>query len=92
MSKSSDDQAVQTAHEWLVEASTALGLAPDDVTPHIRALLALTRHVAHNRSRPAAPLTSFLVGLASQTPQEVEENIEKLSALINATHSEQQEI
>ena len=83
MSKSPDDQAVQTAHEWLVEASTALGLAPDDVTQHIRDLLDLTRDVAHNRSRPAAPLTSFLVGLASQSPQDVEENIAKLSALIN---------
>ena len=83
MRKAADDQAVQTAHEGLVEASTALGLAPDDVTQHIRDLLDLTRDVAHNRSRPAAPLTSFLVGLAAQSPQDVEENITKLSALVN---------
>ena len=83
MSQSSDDKAVQTAHEWLTDAARELGLPPEDATRHIRALLDLTRDVAHNRSRPAAPLTSFLVGLASNTPDEVEENIEKLSILVN---------
>ena len=69
--------------KWLVEAANALGLPPEDATRHIRALLDLTRDVAHNRSRPAAPLTAFLVGLASGTPAEVEANIDKLSALVN---------
>ena len=83
MSESKDDKAVQTAHEWLVEASEALGLAPEDATRHIKQLLDLTRDVAHNRSRPAAPLTAFLVGLASSSPEEVTANINKLSALVN---------
>lgn len=78
-----DSEAVQTAHEWLVEASQALGLPPEEATRHIKQLLDLTRDVAHNRSRPAAPLTSFLVGLASNSPEEVTANIDKLSALVN---------
>lgn len=91
MSKSPDDKAVQTAHEWLVEAAEALNLPPDHATRHIRALLDLTRDVAHNRSRPAAPLTAFLVGLASNSPEEVEGNIDKLSALVNADRTQEKE-
>lgn len=91
MSKSPDDKAVQTAHEWLAEAAQALDLPPDHATRHIRALLDLTRDVAHNRSRPAAPLTAFLVGLASNSPEEVEGNIDKLSALANADHTQDKE-
>lgn len=78
-----DDKAVQTAHEWLVEASQVLGLPAEDATHHIKQLLDLARDVAHNRSRPAAPLTAFLVGLASSSPEEVTANINKLSALVN---------
>ena len=38
------------------------GGAPDDHT--IRTLLALARDAAHEIERPAAPLTTFLVGVA----------------------------
>jgi len=51
--------------QWLVTVCAELGLDPavlDGVTDE---LLDLVRDVAHGPSRPAAPLTAFLVGLAA---------------------------
>jgi hypothetical protein len=50
---------------WLNALAQSLqtpGGAPDDHT--IRTLLALARDAAHEIERPAAPLTTFLVGVA----------------------------
>ena len=47
---------------WLDEASRALGLGGE--VPQAL-LLDLARDVAHGVARPAAPLTTFLVGLAA---------------------------
>ena len=47
--------------DWLAAVAAELGLdEPVDVT----LLLDLTRDVAHNVVRPAAPLTTYLLGLA----------------------------
>lgn len=50
--------------EWLskVAADLDLGLTVNDELLHI--LLDLARDAAHNVLRPAAPLTTFLVGVA----------------------------
>ena len=50
---------------WLNALARALqtpGGSPDDHT--IRTVLALARDAAHEIERPAAPLTTFLVGIA----------------------------
>jgi hypothetical protein len=47
---------------WVEELRSALGL---EVEVDIRELLALARDAAHNVDRPAAPLTTFLVGYAA---------------------------
>jgi hypothetical protein len=48
---------------WIAEAAAALGV---DVTAVDRdAILDVARDVAHHVARPAAPLTTFLVGLAA---------------------------
>ncbi|WP_018504665.1 DUF6457 domain-containing protein [Parafrankia discariae] len=49
--------------EWVSRAGAALGLAPGSVDATL--VLDLTRDVAHQVARPAAPLTAFLVGLAA---------------------------
>ena len=49
--------------EFLRTACKALGLDPAAV--HQNLILDLTRDVAHNVARPAAPLSAFLVGLAA---------------------------
>ena len=48
--------------EWLAEAAAELGLDPSDV--RIGTVLDVARDVAHGVARPAAPLTTFLLGLA----------------------------
>jgi hypothetical protein len=48
---------------WLSELGTALGVDPEAVD--VKLLLDVARDAAHHVARPAAPLTTFLVGLAA---------------------------
>lgn len=77
------DDPIQSAHKWLEEAAVLVGLEPADATALIRELLDLTKDVAHNRSRPAAPLTAYLVGLASSNVEEARAHIETLKKAVN---------
>ncbi|MBK4138569.1 DUF6457 domain-containing protein [Corynebacterium macginleyi] len=77
-----DKDPIQTAHERLEEAATTLGLDPHDATALVRELLDLTKDVAHNRFRPAAPLTAFVVGLASKDVEEARANIAELKEAV----------
>jgi hypothetical protein len=47
---------------WLDDVARELGV--DTAAVDIKSLLDLTRDVAHEVARPAAPLTTFLVGVA----------------------------
>ncbi|MEV7200787.1 DUF6457 domain-containing protein [Streptomyces griseoluteus] len=53
---------VNRMHEWIAAARTELGL---DLDVDIAELLDMTKVVAHEVARPAAPITSFLVGYAA---------------------------
>lgn len=75
-------QEMESAHKWLVGAAAELGLEKHEATELTRELLALTKDVAHERSRPAAPLTAYLVGLASANGDEARAHVEKLRAII----------
>lgn len=55
---------------WIQRAAKALGVPADIATAE---LLALTRDVAHRVTRPAAPLTTYLVGLAVATGTPLED-------------------
>ncbi|MGH8961153.1 MAG: DUF6457 domain-containing protein [Jatrophihabitantaceae bacterium] len=48
---------------WLLELATELGVDPAAVDRDL--LLDVARDAAHGIARPAAPLTTFLVGLAA---------------------------
>lgn len=50
-------------HAWVEELAQALDLEPDAV--NVRVLLDVARDAAHGVARPAAPITTFLVGLAA---------------------------
>jgi hypothetical protein len=70
---------MSTVDDWLVEAAQALGL---DVAVDTTLLLDLAREVAHAVARPAAPLTSYLLGLAvagGADPQEAAEVLTHLA-------------
>lgn len=65
MNEKKTDPDLGNAHVWLESVSVELGLDPAVIRALVGELLDLTRDVAHGPSRPAAPLTAFLVGLAS---------------------------
>jgi hypothetical protein len=54
---------VNVLDEFLRTACKALGVDPAAVDQQL--ILDLTRDVAHNVARPAAPLSAFVVGLAA---------------------------
>ena len=54
---------MSTMEQWTVAVCADLGLDPG-ADADLRAVLDLTRDVAHGVARPAAPLTAYLVGLA----------------------------
>ena len=59
----SDKLAVMNA--WLDAVSAELGTDRSVMDANAAGLLDLIRDVAHGPSRPGAPMTAFLVGLAS---------------------------
>lgn len=48
--------------DWVAEAADLLGIDSADVP--VATVLDLARRVAHGVARPAAPVTTFLLGLA----------------------------
>lgn len=54
---------MNTLDAWTSHVCHALDLDPGSLDRDL--LLDLTKDVAHNVARPAAPLTAFLVGLAA---------------------------
>lgn len=54
-----------SANEWLRTACEILEIDYEEFRPLVSDLLDLTRDVAHGPSRPAAPLTAFLAGVAA---------------------------
>ena len=61
--------------DWLVALAAKLGLDPS-VVP-VGVLLDVARDVAHNVARPAAPLSTFLIGLAAAQNGGTAADIEK---------------
>jgi hypothetical protein len=49
--------------DWITELAAALGVDPTSLDRDL--LLDVARDAAHGVARPAAPLTTFLVGLAA---------------------------
>ena len=80
---SEEQDPIRTAHEWREEAAELVGVSPADATALIKELLDLTKDVAHTKSRPAAPLTAYLVGLAAQDVDEARAHIATLKKALN---------
>ena len=49
--------------DWIDALAQKLDIDPDDVD--LKAVLDLSRDAAHNIERPAAPVTTFMVGYAA---------------------------
>lgn len=86
-----NDTEITSAHEWLAHVAELLEL-PGGIERHsVGPILDLTKDVAHNRSRPSAPVTAFLVGLAAglRTPDgadqdRIREEIDRAIAAVKA--------
>ncbi|CAN3981911.1 Molybdopterin-guanine dinucleotide biosynthesis protein MobA [Kitasatospora purpeofusca] len=72
----------RTLDDWIAEACTELGI---DLDVDVKGLLDLARVVAHGVDRPAAPLTTFLIGYAAAQrgggPEAVAEASRRAAAL-----------
>ncbi len=66
--------------EWLVDAATRLGLDEATGALHRDLVLDLARDVAHGVARPAAPLTTFLLGLAAGRAGGDDEQVRRIAA------------
>lgn len=91
-------QEIKSANEWLNQASETLQISPELTRTVLGDLLDLTKNVAHGPSRPAAPVTAFLVGLSTGQAQAADTSEEDLAAAvreriakINATLEEYQD-
>jgi len=67
-----------TLDEWVTLVCGELAIEQPDV----RAVLDLARDVAHGVDRPAAPVTSLLIGLAAGSAADVPALIERVRSLI----------
>jgi hypothetical protein len=69
---------MSTLDDWVVQAADALGIEP---TIDVALVLDLARDVAHAVARPAAPVTSYLLGLAVAGGADVEQAAATLTEL-----------
>jgi hypothetical protein len=68
-----------TLDDWTDAVCAELGLDPEDAAQ--KTVLNLARVVAHTVDRPAAPLTSYLMGLAVGQGQPLAETAARLQQL-----------
>ena len=73
---------MSTLQRWTEAACAELGLDPATVDE--RLILDLTRVVAHQVDRPAAPLTAFLAGMAAGRGEPLSAAVASLTALARA--------
>lgn len=59
-----DPVRMDRMREWLTRVAAELGVEPEVVLDHEQELLAMVSSVAHGPSRPGAPLSAFLAGVA----------------------------
>ena len=59
-----DPVRMDRMREWLTRVAVELGVEPEVVLDHEQELLAMVSSVAHGPSRPGAPLSAFLAGVA----------------------------
>lgn len=76
-----DPAGMDRMREWLRLVAAELGLDPEAVLEHEEVLLAMVAAVAHGPSRPGAPLSAFLVGVAVGRGASASEVARRVTAL-----------
>lgn len=76
----------QALNDWLAAATDELGI--DAASVDIALALNVAKEVAHNVARPAAPLSTLLIGLAAAGADDPEQAIAEYSErLIQLAHT-----
>ena len=77
-------QDLSSTYEWVTRLAQEFDIDAELARDVVPALLDLTRDVAHEQARPAAPLSAFLVGLAAKgaNAEEIQGLIDKARALL----------
>ena len=70
---------MSTLDDWTAAICAELGLDPGDV--HQKTVLNLARVAAHTVDRPAAPLTTYILGIAVGRGKPLEETAAKIQEL-----------
>ena len=73
---------MSTMDDWAAAVCAELGLDP--AVPDLHAILDVARDAAHSVARPAAPLTTFLLGLAVGRGAALPDAAARVSALAAA--------
>jgi hypothetical protein len=80
----SEDNTMKVVDEWTNAACRMLKIDPEVLDTHL--LLELTKEVAHEVARPAAPITTFLAGLAAGQAggdgPAIRQAVQKMTALV----------
>lgn len=77
----SDDAAAMA--DWLSAVAAELGLTDLDVTAVVDTVLDLTADVAHGVSRPSAPVTAFLLGVAAGRAADPDATVAELAERVS---------
>lgn len=72
--------------DWITELAAALGVDPAALDRNL--LLDVARDAAHGVARPAAPLTTFLVGLAAGLRGGGKEAVDDAAAIVQRLAAE----
>ena len=68
---------------WVEAVTQELGLHDVDTVAAVDTVLDLTSDVAHGVSRPGAPVTAFLLGIAAGRADEPDEAVKELAAKLS---------
>ncbi len=69
---------------WLDAVADELGLDHNPFKGNRDELLNLTAKIAHGPSRPGAPMTLFLIGLAAENGEDVSTMVKKVEDLLES--------
>lgn len=69
---------------WVIAVARELGLHDVDAVAAVDTVLDLTSDVAHGVSRPGAPVTAFLLGIAAGRADEPDEAVITLARRLSA--------
>lgn len=77
-------------HDWIEAVTSELGISEVEVNDSLmKEILAVARDAAHNVERPAAPLSTYLMGIAVARGADPADVAQRIGELASNWNSEQ---